>query len=80
MFKLWSDLGTNSNDIASLVIETKKKKKMSSFAHSIDNQMVILNNIKPISKKLYSRQNKPTRVSHNNATIIDHLKGTLLQI
>ena len=27
MFKLWSDLGTNSNDIASLVIETKNKKK-----------------------------------------------------
>ena len=26
MFKLWSDLGTNSNDIASLVIETKNKK------------------------------------------------------
>ena len=51
MFKLRSDLGTNSNDIESLVIEIiNKKTKMLSLTHSIDNQLVILNNIKHILK------------------------------
>ena len=48
-FKLRSNLGTNSNDIESLTIEIIKQLKMS-LVHSIDNQPVILNNIKHILK------------------------------
>ena len=52
MFKLRSDLATNSNDMDSLGIEiiNKKKAKMLSLVHSIDKQPVVLNNIKRILK------------------------------
>ena len=74
MFKLWSDLGTNSNDIASLVIETKNKKSK--------NVVIRAQYRQPDGdfKQYKTVTNKPTRVSRNNATIIGHLKGTLLQI
>ena len=40
-FKLRSDLGTNSNDIESLVIASLSTAKMLSLMHNIDNQPVI---------------------------------------
>ena len=50
-FKLRSDLGKNSSDIESLVIQIiNKTAKMLSLMLSIDNQPVILNNIKHILK------------------------------
>ena len=50
-FKLRSDLGKNSSDIESLVIEIiNKTAKMFSLMLSIDKQPVILNNIKHILK------------------------------
>ena len=45
IFKLRSDLGTNSNDIESLAIEIINKAKMLPLVYSIDNQPAILNNI-----------------------------------
>ena len=77
-FKLKSDLGTNSNDTELVIIEIiNKNSKNVVINASIDNQPVILNNIKHILKKnLFNKMKNSNKaiyiVGDTNLNLIDY--------